>query len=152
MKTNKFHLWLLGALDAMVARIHWYFSDERHDPDRCCKCGSTHVQLRAWVYPNLGNKYDGDCEDLPGDENWCVHCNGYTHIRPTSDMLDDAIAWWEDLDFKDMERITGLRQADFSAQDGYQGFVDSASAWWEQQTTDQKIRCWLEIIDPKVEQ
>ncbi len=44
MKINKLRLRLLGALDAMVARIHWYFSDERHDPYRCCQCGSTHVK------------------------------------------------------------------------------------------------------------
>lgn len=144
MKINKLRLRLLGALDAMVARIHWYFSDERHDPYRCCQCGSTHVKLRAWLYPNLGNKYDGDCEDLRGDEDWCDHCDGYTHIRRTSYMLDDAIAWWQGMDFKGMERITGLRQADFSARDGYQGFVHACNALWHALSDEQKINLWNE--------
>jgi hypothetical protein len=38
--------------------------------------------------------------------------------------------WWGAQGFREMEKITGLRQRDFSPEDGYQDFVDACDAWW----------------------
>ena len=123
--------------------LEWRLSDERHDPYRCCYCGSTQVKLRAWLNPNRGNKYDTDCEDLQGDEDWCEVCDGYTHIRRTSYILHDMEVWWKSMDFESLEQITGYRQADFSPEDGSQAFVDACNEWWHKLSTDEKIDLWL---------
>ena len=47
-------------------------------------------------------------------------------------------AWWGETDFREMERITGFCQDDFSPEDGYQDFVDACSEWWEKMTYDEK--------------
>jgi hypothetical protein len=38
--------------------------------------------------------------------------------------------WFNALDFTAMERITRLRQSDFSHENGYQSFVDACEQWW----------------------
>lgn len=117
------------------------------DPWRCSACGSLEVESRVWADANTGENATGD----DSIEYHCLNCD-HDHVIPESEYLQRVEEWWSQADFPTMERITGLRQVDFSAQDGYQGFVDSASAWWMKQTTDQKIRRWQEIIYPEVEQ
>ena len=39
--------------------------------------------------------------------------------------------WWGQTDFREMEKITRLRQLDFSPEDGYQDFVDVCDNWWD---------------------
>jgi len=38
--------------------------------------------------------------------------------------------WWKDLDFITLESITGLREADYSSEDGSQSFIDACNDWW----------------------
>lgn len=45
----------------------------------------------------------------------------------TNKKLDD---WFGGLDFIIMEKMIGLRQYDFSDEDGYQDFVDACENWW----------------------
>ena len=47
--------------------------------------------------------------------------------RISKDKLNE---WWGAQGFREMEQITGLRQRDFSPEDGYQDFVDACDAWW----------------------
>ena len=44
--------------------------------------------------------------------------------------------WWKDLDFITMESITGLREADYSSEDGSQSFIDACNEWWNGQDYD----------------
>jgi hypothetical protein len=39
--------------------------------------------------------------------------------------------WFNSLDFVTMERITRLRQSEFSPNDGYQDFVETCEQWWK---------------------
>lgn len=49
-----------------------------------------------------------------------------------------ADSWFQSLEFKEMERVTGFRQDDFSPDDGYQDFVDACEDWWHKQSKAQK--------------
>ncbi len=52
--------------------------------------------------------------------------------------------WWGGTEFREMERITGYRQIDFSPDEGYQEFVDACHEWWNGKTTDEKISVYFE--------
>ena len=135
--------------EGLISIVQWLRENGFHtdDPWRCSACGSLEVESRVWANANTGENATGD----DSIEFHCLNCD-HDNVIPESEYLQRVEEWWSQANFPTMERITGLRQVDFSAQDGYQGFVDSASAWWEKQTTDQKIRRWQEIIYPEVEQ
>ncbi|MDR1543421.1 MAG: hypothetical protein LBS50_03220 [Prevotellaceae bacterium] len=40
--------------------------------------------------------------------------------------------WFQSLDFPTMERLTHLRQSNFSHENGYQDFVDACEQWWQE--------------------
>lgn len=145
MKIHNLHLRLLDALDAFTAYIHWLFSDERHDPYRCSHCGSTNVKLRAWIYPNKGNRYENDCEDLDREEHWCERCDGYTQAISTSGMLHKARTWWITVcGNRELERITGFRRTDFAPDDDYQAFRDACLVFWDMLSDEAKIELWIQ--------
>lgn len=50
--------------------------------------------------------------------------------------------WWQGLEFKEMEQVTGSRQTDFSPEDGYQEFVDVCEEWWNGKSYDEKRIIW----------
>jgi hypothetical protein len=50
--------------------------------------------------------------------------------------------WWGGTDFRQMERITGFRQADFNPDGGYRAFVDACDNYWEQLNAKEKIEVW----------
>lgn len=50
--------------------------------------------------------------------------------------------WWQGLEFKEMEQVTGFRQTDFSPEDGYQEFVDACEKWWNGKSYDEKRIIW----------
>lgn len=145
MKINKLRFRLLEALDNLVARVHWFFSEERHNPYRCPICGGTAIRVRAWVRPNYGNHYVGDCEDNHEDDcDWCETCEKKVHACTTSWFKRKVNAWWSQTDFQEMERITGFHQSDFDPEDGFQDFVDACNAFWHALSDEQKINLWNE--------
>jgi hypothetical protein len=56
--------------------------------------------------------------------------------RITKNLLNE---WWGDQGFREMERITGFRQSDFSPEDGYQDFVDACDEWWDKLPYAEKV-------------
>ena len=46
--------------------------------------------------------------------------------------------WFSGTEFKELEKITGLRQDDFSPEDGYQDFVDACHDWWDNKNREEK--------------
>jgi hypothetical protein len=40
--------------------------------------------------------------------------------------------WFGSLNFVTIERITRLRQSNFSYENGYQSFVDACEQWWHE--------------------
>lgn len=120
--------------------LEWRYSDERHDPYRCCDCGSTNVEIKIWSKVNEGGRPNGDCEEY--ECSFCNNCNENVRIRPTSYLLAEAEQWWGGTGFRTMEYLTGYRQGDFDPQDGYQDFVDACNSWWDALSTEEKIRLW----------
>lgn len=53
----------------------------------------------------------------------------------TKEKLND---WFQSLDFISMEKITRLKQRNFSAEDGYQDFVDACENWWNSIDLEEK--------------
>lgn len=120
--------------------LEWRYSDERHDPYRCCDCGSTDVEIKIWSKVNEGGRPNGDCEEY--ECSFCNNCDGNVRIRPTSYLLAGVEQWWEGTDFRTMEYLTGYRQGDFDPEDGCQDFVDACNSWWNALSTEEKIRLW----------
>ena len=146
MNINKLCFRLLNALDAFTARIHWLFSEERRNPYRCPMCGGTDIHVRAWIRPNFSNRYAGDCEDFPeGACDWCESCRKKIEARTTDWFKQMANEWWSQTDFPTKERITGLRQTDFSAEEGYQDFVDASNAHWNALPIERQISIQYEV-------
>lgn len=121
--------------------LKWRFSTERHNPYRCCDCGSTDVELKVWSKVNEGGRYAGDCEEY--EQNYCNNCEANVRIRPTTYMLAEAEQWWVKADFRTMERLTGYRQDDFGPEDGYQDFVDACNNCWDALSIEEKICLWI---------
>jgi len=54
-------------------------------------------------------------------------------------MTDNILnKWWKSTDFREMEKISGFRQINFSPEDGYQDFVDACDNWWESLSKEEK--------------
>ena len=83
------------------------------------------------------------CEPNMDSAEWCdltIRC--YLLGECLSNVLDELVeefeeelekaeAWWADLDFKTMEKVTSFVQTDYSPEDGYQEFVDATDEWWD---------------------
>lgn len=107
---------------------------------RCCECGSTDVQIKAWVDPNNSNKYISETEDT-GD-NWCDSCEQHPRVIPHTELMKDIDLWWEQCDGEDIEVITGLDDNDFESEEEYD---IACQACWNEKTNDQKIEIWRTI-------
>lgn len=140
MIMNKLRFQLLRALDVFIARIHWLYSEERHNPYRCPICGGTDVHVKAWIRINQGNQYVVDCDDI--ENSYCTQCDQTVHIRTAYWYNQNLIIWWSQADFPTMERITGLHRTDFSAQDDYKEFVDACNECWNALPIGHKIKLW----------
>ena len=55
---------------------------------------------------------------------------------------EQADEWWAGLDFRTMEEITGLKETDYSPEDGSQAFVDACDAWWNSFSDLNKVAIW----------
>lgn len=141
MTISKIRVQPLNALDAFTTWVHWRFSEERRNPYRCPVCGGTHIQLRAWILPNRGNRYVDDCEDI-ADTGFCLDCNRTVHACTTDGYRQALAAWWAQTNFQDMQRTTGLHQSDFSGQNGYQDFLDACNAHWNALPIERQITIW----------
>lgn len=64
-------------------------------------------------------------------------------LRMAADKLNipkgvDVDAWFGNLDFATLEKVTGFIQTDYSPEDGYQDFVDVCEDWWSGLTMQQR--------------
>lgn len=108
---------------------------------RCEECGSTKVQIQAWVDPNQNNKFIDDCEDYKS--SWCDGCESHVRAVPHGEFMEDVINhWWNETSFEDMEIITGLKESDFDPTDGSQAFVDACEAIWCAMPETERIEIW----------
>lgn len=99
----------------------------------CEECGSTKVEITAWVDANT-SEYISDSDD----GEWCSECEAHNTLITLKEFKEQMLSWWELCEFKVMEQITGLRECDYSSEDGSQAFVDAATQWWNGQDYERK--------------
>lgn len=133
--------------DGLIVVAQWleeygFIADEDTDPIVCEECGSTEIQTQAWVDANTHEYIDETGIDR--DDNWCNQCEENVNFCHKSEFVERMEAWWSDTDFREMERITGFCQDDFSPEDGYQEFVDACNNWWKAKSYDEKRVIWKE--------
>lgn len=108
---------------------------------RCDECGSTDVQIQAWVKPNSNNEYAGDCEDLKS--SWCDHCEQNVSVSLYDSFVAPADEWWDDeASGEDKEVVSGLSEDDFDSEEKYK---ESCDAVWNQKSDNEKIEIWIHI-------
>lgn len=74
-----------------------------------------------------------------GYRDWDAYEEGWS-----IDDLDDADEWFCETDFDMMERISGKKRDDYSAEDGYQDFVDAVEEWWNAQDDAKKVEIYYQ--------
>ena len=128
---------ILGAADAVALYDGKATREEPHDEDVyvCDACGSRKIEIQAWVDANNA-EYLSDVDDDDTDCKWCADCEQSQNFCTLSDYKQKMQDWWKDLDFITLESITGLREADYSSEDGSQSFVDACNDWWNGQDYD----------------
>lgn len=105
----------------------------------CSECGSTNVQIQAWVDPNNNNSFVNSDDE----EGWCDSCEQHFKIIPRSELMKDIEYWWEHLDNgEDREVITGLVTEDYDPANDYQAFDEACDEVWSAKTDDEKIEIW----------
>ena len=57
----------------------------------------------------------------------------------------DVQAWWNELEFEHLIRITGYHPTDFNPEDGYQDFVDACNDYWEKLSYEDKLSHYNEF-------
>jgi hypothetical protein len=72
-----------------------------------------------------------------------LHCsahfwNDVQFIAESFDLPLDCDSWFNDLEFKELEKVTGHKQDNFSPDDGYQDFIDACEKWWNSQSVQDK--------------
>lgn len=122
---TRFHNW-----------VHWYFSCERKNPYRCNHCGSTDIQVKAWINPNRGNSYISDMEDR---ECWCDACERHGVMIDTDQFLEWADNWWINLELFQKLVIKGIVDPEFDGPENTEGECDEM---WENLTDDKKIEIY----------
>jgi len=115
------------------------FRKEPDDEDVyvCEVCGSTKVEITAWVDANT-SEYVSDSDD----GEWCSECEAHNTLITLKEFKKQMQSWWESCEFKVMEQITGLKECDYSSGDGSQTFVDAATQWWNGQDYDRKRKIY----------
>ncbi|WP_455674194.1 hypothetical protein [Phocaeicola sp.] len=98
-------------------------------------------EISSWGY-DVSNIPDNTMAELARRMGNAYCENGYWEdLRTIAGNLDIPLivnAWFNDMEFKEMERVTGFRQDDFSPDEGYQDFVDVCEDWWKRKTDTQK--------------
>ena len=108
---------------------------------RCDECGSTHVQIQAWVKPNNNFEYAGDCEDL--DNSWCEQCEQNVSVTLYNSYVEPADDWWNDqASGEDREVVSGLNEEDFNSEEKYN---EACNAIWGQKSDEEKVEIWIQI-------
>lgn len=116
-----------------------------NDTMHCDKCGSTNVQIQAWVAPNRNNEFVSDCEDYKS--SWCDDCEQHVLVIPHNELMEDIESWWKQLDNgEDREVITGLVAENYDPANGYQAFDKACDEVWAAKTDDEKIAIWKTLI------
>ena len=108
---------------------------------RCDECGSTNVQIQAWVRPNQNHQYVSDCEDL--EYSWCDDCHFGVEVTAYNSVVEPADNWWNDeATGEDKEVVSGLNDSDFDSEEKYN---EACNAIWEQKSDEEKVAIWIQI-------
>ena len=108
---------------------------------RCDECGSTNVQIQAWVRPNQNHQSVSDCEDR--EYSWCADCHFGVEVTAYNSVVEPADNWWNDeATGEDKEVVSGLNDSDFDSEEKYN---EACNAIWEQTSDEEKVALWIQI-------
>lgn len=65
----------------------WKMNDDGNKILVCEECGSSNVQMRAWVNANTLD-YTSDSGDTDRDNYWCEDCEEHNYLCSRSDYLN----------------------------------------------------------------
>lgn len=60
------------------------------EPYCCQECGSTNVEIAAWVDPNNDNEFITDQEDYKN--SWCNECQNHVLVKPRGELMKNINA------------------------------------------------------------
>lgn len=116
--------------------------DNEHETLYCSECGSTDVQVMAWVNINEGNTFDGYIGDNDDEENnSCKACGLQPHLLTHTELMGQIQAWWEQTDTNTREKITGIHIARFDGGE-IPAYESACQAYWDGLSDHQKIEKW----------
>lgn len=122
----------------------------KQNPMRCRECGSIDVQYAAWLDTNTGEYrgiISGETADL-----WCESCQSHTHQVTESEFLEDVNEWWEYEDALSKQEISGIELQGFCTEaNPEEAFEQALKEYWDNLSTDQKIKIWCSQIYPKAD-
>lgn len=100
----------------------------------CNECGSMTVEVQAWINANT----DEFISDIDNGDRYCDDCDTCVLFCSKGEFEERMNLWWDNMEFKYLEQVTGLKVTDFSTEDGSQDFVDACNQWWESKSYDEK--------------
>lgn len=89
------------------------------------------------------------------EERFCIYTNGRdSHLMYDSEEIysyqdiEDIVKelvdeeyiqeWWDNLDFEQLENVTGLKSYKYSSDDGYQEYIDACNDWFNMHNFTEK--------------
>lgn len=110
------------AVKEMAQELLDAWKGNRPDVLVCSECGSTNVQMQAWVNANTHEYIDlTDPDNDDEGNNWCEDCQEHTRLCPLyefEEMMDDwarenGLAWNEDITYEEKRntyiKLKGIR-------------------------------------------
>lgn len=104
----------------------------------CAECGSSDVNVQAWVNPNVDNEYMDDAGDTKDSgNNWCHKCESHARLWEHEDLLAEMKGWFVHLTCEVLEEITGNK---FTG--NYEEFRTACQKYWDALSEEQQIALW----------
>ncbi|KAA6302827.1 MAG: hypothetical protein EZS26_000997 [Candidatus Ordinivivax streblomastigis] len=135
-------------VEGLACIVEWlqkngFIQVQSDNPYRCASCGSTNVQLKAWVSANNNEYIESIGSDGDEGDNWCEGCGDHTELILESELLKEIDEWWEeDLGMYSKEKISGLWMFDYDMSGDCKEFLDDCNKKWNEFTKEEKIEKW----------
>ena len=106
----------------------------------CVKYGSNNLNKIAEVKPNECNEV---LENSCSKTDWCESCQSQVNPDLKNELEKMLNNWMCTTDFITMEKITGLKQYNYDAKEGYQAFIDACKTMWKDLSIEEeKTSLW----------
>lgn len=134
-------------IEGLFEIVHWleeygFISDDDDGITVCDECGSTDIQMQAWVDPNT--RIFIGATGIDRDDNWCEECEELLPFCSRKEFKERMQNWWEGLAPSEMERIAGLPQSQTSSANRSRKVAETCNKWWNGKSYDEKRLIWKE--------